>query len=321
MRRMAVRVAILDDYQGVALASGPWERLGDAVDVTVFRDHVDDDDALVERLRPFEVVLAMRERTPFGAARLERLPSLRLLVTTGMGNAAIDVAAAARLGITVCGTRGLPSPTAELTWALILALVRHVPAEDRALRRGGWQHTIGTELAGRTLGVIGLGRLGTRVAAIGRAFEMDVVAWSQNLSADTAANAGVRAVARDELLATADVVTIHLRLSERTRGLIGAAELAAMKPGAYLVNTSRGPIVDEAALLAALREGTIAGAGLDVYDTEPLPPDHPLRSAPSTVLTPHVGYVTTGTYEVFHGDAVEDIAAWLAGEPVRVLAP
>jgi phosphoglycerate dehydrogenase-like enzyme len=221
----------------------------------------------------------------------------------------------------VCGTRGLPSPTAELTWALILALVRHVPAEDRALRRGGWQHTIGTELAGRTLGVIGLGRLGTRVAAIGRAFEMDVVAWSQNLSADTAANAGVRAVARDELLATADVVTIHLRLSERTRGLIGAAELAAMKPGAYLVNTSRGPIVDEAALLAALREGTIAGAGLDVYDTEPLPPDHPLRSAPSTVLTPHVGYVTTGTYAVFYGDAVEDIEAWLAGEPVRVLAP
>jgi len=321
MRRMAVRVAILDDYQGVAQASGPWERLGDAVEVTVFRDHVDDDDALVERLRPFEVVLAMRERTPFGAARLERLPSLRLLVTTGMGNAAIDVAAAARLGITVCGTRGLPSPTAELTWALILALVRHVPAEDRALRTGGWQHTIGTELAGRTLGVIGLGRLGTRVAAIGRAFEMDVVAWSQNLSADTAANAGVRAVARAELLATADVVTIHLRLSERTRGLIGAAELAAMKPGAYLVNTSRGPIVDEAALLAALREGTIAGAGLDVYDTEPLPPDHPLRSAPNTVLTPHVGYVTTGTYAVFHGDAVEDIEAWLAGEPVRVLAP
>jgi phosphoglycerate dehydrogenase-like enzyme len=318
---MAVRVAILDDYQGVALASGPWERLGDAVEVTVFRDHVDDDDALVARLRPFEVVLAMRERTPFGVARLERLPSLRLLVTTGMGNAAIDVAAAARLGITVCGTRGLPSPTAELTWALILALVRHVPAEDRALRTGGWQHTIGTELAGRTLGVIGLGRLGTRVAAIGRAFEMDVVAWSQNLSADTAANAGVRAVARDELLATADVVTIHLRLSERTRGLIGAAALAAMKPSAYLVNTSRGPIVDEAALLAALRAGTIAGAGLDVYDTEPLPPDHPLRSAPNTVLTPHVGYVTTGTYAVFHGDAVEDVAAWLAGEPVRVLAP
>ena len=321
MPRMAVRVAILDDYQGVALASGPWERLGDAVEVTVFRDHVDGDDALVERLRPFEVVLAMRERTPFGAARLERLPSLRLLVTTGTGNAAIDVAAATRLGITVCGTRGLPSPTAELTWALILALVRHVPAEDRALRGGGWQHTIGTELAGRTLGVIGLGRLGTRVAAIGRAFEMDVVAWSQNLSADAAANARVRAVARDELLATADVVTIHLRLSERTRALIGAAELAAKKPGAYLVNTSRGPIVDEAALLAALRDGTIAGAGLDVYDTEPLPPDHPLRSAPNTVLTPHLGYVTTGTYEVFHGDAVDDIAAWLAGEPVRVLAP
>jgi phosphoglycerate dehydrogenase-like enzyme len=319
MRRMAVRVAILDDYQGVAPESGPWERLGDAVEVTVFRDHVDDDDALVERLRPFEVVLAMRERTPFGAARLERLPSLRLLVTTGMGNAAIDVAAATRLGITVCGTRGLPSPTAELTWALILALVRHVPAEDRALRTGGWQHTIGTELAGRTLGVIGLGRLGTRVAAIGRAFEMDVVAWSQNLSADTAANAGVRAVVRDELLATADVVTIHLRLSERTRGLIGAAELAAMKPGAYLVNTSRGPIVDEAALLAALREGTIAGAGLDVYDTEPLPAGHPLRSAPNTVLTPHLGYVTSGTYARYYGDAVEAIAAFGRGAPVRVL--
>jgi phosphoglycerate dehydrogenase-like enzyme len=310
---------VLDDYQGVALAMGPWHELGDSVAVTVFTDHVADDDALVARLADFEAVVAMRERTPFPRARLERLPRLKLLVTTGMANASIDLEAARELGIAVCGTGGLPSPTAELTWALILGLTRRVAEEDRAIRAGGWQHTLGPELAGRTLGVIGLGRLGTRVTAVARAFEMEVLAWSQNLDPAHAASVGARAVARDELLRRADVVTIHLRLSERTRGLIGAAELARMRPDAYLVNTSRGPIVDEAALVQALRAGTIAGAALDVYDTEPLPPDHPLRSTPNTLLTPHIGYVSTGSYAVYWRDAVEDIAAFLRGDRVREL--
>jgi phosphoglycerate dehydrogenase-like enzyme len=261
----------------------------------------------------------MRERTPFGADLLARLPRLRLLVTTGMANASIDLAAARERGVVVCGTGSLPSPTAELTWGLILALLRHVPAEDARLRGGGWQTTVGTELAGRTLGVIGLGRLGRRVARVARAFEMDVLAWSQNLDPDEARRHGAEPVGREELLSRADVVTIHLRLSGRTRGLIGAAELARMKPSAVLVNTSRGPIVDEAALVAALRDGVIAGAGLDVYETEPLPPGHPLRSAPNTVLTPHLGYVTSGTYARFYADAVEDIAAFGRGAPVRVL--
>jgi phosphoglycerate dehydrogenase-like enzyme len=303
----------------VARGFGRWESLGEDVRVTAFHDHVDGIEPLVERLAPFDVVVAMRERTPFPAELLARLPRLRLLVTTGMANASIDIAAAAAQGIVVSGTGGLASPTAELTWALILALLRHVGAEDARMRAGGWQETVGTDLAGKTLGVIGLGRLGRRVAAVGRAFEMDVIAWSQNLQAEDARAVGVEPVPRDELLARADVVSIHLRLSDRTRGLLGAAELARMKPSAVLVNTSRGPIVDEPALLAALHDGTIGGAALDVYDTEPLPPEHPLRSAPNTVLTPHLGYVTSGTYERYSTDAVEDVAAFLRGAPVRVL--
>ncbi|MET0817812.1 MAG: D-2-hydroxyacid dehydrogenase family protein [Solirubrobacteraceae bacterium] len=316
---MPVRVAVLDDYQGIALASGRWESLGDAVRVEAFADHVAGDAALAARLAPFEVVVAMRERTPFTAERLAALPALRLLITTGMANPSIDMAAARKRGIVVCGTASLPSPTAELAWGLILALLRHIPAEDRAMRQGGWQHTIGPELAGRTLGLLGLGRLGRRVAAVGRAFEMPVIAWSRNLRAEDALAAGVEAVAKDELFARADVLSIHTRLSDRTRGLVGAAELARMRPGAVLINTSRGPIVDEAALLAALADGTLAGAGLDVFDEEPLPPDHPLRTAPNTVLTPHLGYVSTGTYAVFFRDAVDDVAAYLRGDPVRVL--
>ena len=314
-----MNLAILDDYQRVALALGPWGDLGDAVEVTVFDDHVADDDALIARLAPFEVIVAMRERTPFPRARLERLPHLKLLVTTGRANASIDMDAARELGIVVAGTGGLASPTVELTWALILAVCRNVPAEDRAIREGGWQHTLGQGLAGRTLGVAGLGRLGSRIAAIGQAFEMEVIAWSQNLQAAHAASLGVEAVSKDELFRRADVVTIHLALSERTRGVVGARELGVMKPTAYLVNTSRGPIVDEAALLGALHDGTIAGAALDVYDIEPLPAGHPLRSAPRTVLTPHLGYVARGNYEVFFRDAVECVAGFLRGEPVRVL--
>jgi phosphoglycerate dehydrogenase-like enzyme len=314
-----VRIALLDDYQGVALTSAPWGDLGEDADVVSFPEHIAGDDALIERLAGFDVIVAMRERTPFTRARLERLTDLRLLVTTGMANAAIDVAAAAERGITVSGTGGVSAATAELTWALILALARHVPAEDRAMREGGWQTTVGIDLAGRTLGVVGLGRQGAPVARIGAAFGMRVIAWSQNLTAERAAEHGAEAVERDALLEQADVVTLHLKLSDRTRGLIGAAELARMKPTALLVNTSRGPIVDEAALVEALHAGTIRGAGLDVYDTEPLPAGHPLREAPRTVLTPHIGYVTESTYAVFYGEALEDVAAWRAGEPVRVL--
>jgi phosphoglycerate dehydrogenase-like enzyme len=312
-----MRVAVLDDYQHVARDMGPWDTLGPDVEVDFFADHVADDDALVARLEPYEAVVAMRERTPFGRARLERLPNLRLLVTTGMGNASIDVGAAAELGIVVSGTGSLATPTAELTWGLILALTRSICAEDRAVRAGGWQHTIGPELSGRTLGVLGLGRLGSRVAGYGRAFGMRVLGWSEHLDPGRARELGVEPSSRDDLLSRADIATIHLRLSERTRGLIGARELELLGPESYLVNTSRGPIVDEAALLAALHSGEIAGAGLDVYDVEPLPDDHPLRRAPRTVLSPHLGYVAADTYRLFYTDAVEDIEAWRAGSPVR----
>jgi phosphoglycerate dehydrogenase-like enzyme len=316
---MTVRVAVLDDYQDVARRYGDWDRLGDRIELTVFNEHIGDVDVLVERLAGYEVVVAMRERTAFPEAVLDRLPRLRLLVTTGMVNAAIDVPAAQRRGVTVAGTGGVASATAELTWGLILALVRQIPAEFERVRAGGWQGTVGGDLAGRTLGVIGLGRMGAQVATVGRAFGMDVVAWSHNLRAEQASALGVRAVTRDELLAEAHVVTVHVRLSDRTRALIGERELRAMRPDAYLVNTSRGPIVDEAALLRALREGWIAGAGLDVFDVEPLPVGHPLRGAPNAVLTPHLGYVTDETYRVFFGDAVADIEGFLSGQPVRVL--
>jgi phosphoglycerate dehydrogenase-like enzyme len=312
-----LRVAILDDYQGVALSLADWESLDGPVEA--FRDHVDDDDALVARLEGFDVLVAMRERTPFTRARLERLPELRLLVTTGMANASIDMDAARSGGVVICGTGGLAAATVELTWALILAVARRVCAENTRIRGGGWQQELGFELEGRTLGLVGLGRLGSQVAAIGRAFGMSVIAWSQNLDPARAASLGVEAVEKPELFSRADVVTVHVRLSERTRGLVGAAELAAMRPSAVLVNTSRGPIVDSAALLAALETGTIAGAGLDVFDVEPLPPGDPLRAAPNTVLTPHVGYVSRGSYEIYYREAVEDIAAWARGAPVRVL--
>ena len=314
------RVAILDDYQDVARRLADWKSL--PAEVVVFRDHLSDESQVAARLADFDVVVAMRERTPFPRSLFERLPRLRLLVTTGMRNASIDLRAAADRGVVVSGTAGLPSPTAELTWALILALVRHVPREDRATREGRWQETLGTTLKGRTLGVLGLGQLGSRVARVGRAFEMDVIAWSQNLTAERAAAVGATlAGSRDELLARADVVTIHLVLGDRTRGLVGARELGLMRPTAYLVNTSRGPIVDEGALIATLRAGKIAGAGLDVYDEEPLPADHPLRRLPNTVITPHLGYVTEETYRIFYSQALEDIRAFLAGAPVRVLSP
>ena len=313
------RIAVLDDYQSVAADFCDWSQLAEPVEVIEFHDPVGDPDALATRLRPFDVVIAMRERTRFSREVLERLPDLRLLVTTGMRNKSIDVAAATELGITVCGTGILPNGTAELTWGLILAVARHIPQEDASVRAGGWQETVGIDLAGARLGVVGLGGQGSQVARVGLAFGMDVVAWSENLTGERAAEIGVRRVDKDELFATSDVVTVHTLLSKRTRGLVGADDLGRMKPTAILVNTSRGPIVDQQALLDALHGGRIAGAGLDVFDQEPLAADSPFRTAPRTVLTPHLGYVTRNTYEVFYREAVEDVAAWIAGNPIRVL--
>ena len=315
------RIAILDDYQGVARRMADWASLPAGTELVVFADHIANIGAVAARLADFDAVVAMRERTPFPRALLEKLPRLKLLVTTGMRNASIEVGAAVERGVVVCGTAGLPYPTAELAWGLILALVRRIPIEDRATREGRWQVSCGLGLNGKTLGVIGLGGLGSRVAKVGRAFEMDVIAWSQNLTAARAAEVGATLVAKDELLARADVVSIHLVLGDRTRGLIGARELSRMEPTAYLVNTSRGPIVDEAALVTAVRQRTIAGAGLDVYDEEPLPLDHPLRNLPNTVITPHLGYVTEEGYRIFYGQALEDVKAWLAGKPVREIRP
>jgi phosphoglycerate dehydrogenase-like enzyme len=316
---MSLRILILDDYQDVARQLGPWHDL-DTLDVEldVRTEHLDDVRLRVA-LREADIVVAMRERTPFPREVLAAAPNLKLLVTTGMANAAIDLDACADLGIEVRGTGGLRTSTAELTWGLIIALARHITTEDRQVRQGGWQHTLGLELAGARLGVVGLGNLGAEVARIGLAFGMDVVAWSQHLQADRAAEIGVRAMAKDELFSTSDVVSLHLKLSDRTRGIVGAREFALMRPTAYLVNTSRGPLVDERALVEALRTGLIAGAGLDVYDVEPLPPDHPLRTLPNTVLTPHIGYVTTATYAGWWEQVVEDIASWARGEAVRVL--
>ncbi len=310
---------VLDDSQAVALRMAEGGALGDGVRVQFFHDHLAEKRALVDRLGPFDVIVAMRERTPFPRSLLAALPGLRLLVTTGMRNASIDLEAAASLGITVCGTEGLGYPTAELTWGLILAWARRIAREDRATRDGRWQTTIGLGLRGKVLGVIGLGRLGSQVAAIGGAFGMSVIAWSQNLTSERAVACGAALVSKDDLLAQADVVTIHLQLSDRTRGLLGRRELGLMKATALLVNTSRGPIVDEGALVAALRQGTIAGAALDVFDEEPLPSDHPLRQLDRTVITPHLGYVTVEGYEVFYRDAVEDIRAFREGRPIRVL--
>jgi phosphoglycerate dehydrogenase-like enzyme len=316
---MTAFVTVLDDYQEVSLESTDWSGVAAHFAVDVVSEHIADPDELVQRLERSDVVIAMRERTAFPASVLGRLPRLRLLVTTGMGNAAIDLDAARELGILVCGTGGAGNGVPELTLGMMIALTRHFVEEDRAVREGGWQHTIGPGLAGRTLGVVGLGRLGVPVARLAQAFQMEVVAWSPHLTAERSAGHGVRAVSRHELFSSADVVTIHMPLVSETRGLIGADDLGRMSPRSYLINTSRGPIVDEAALISALESGAIAGAALDVYDTEPLPLDHPLRSMPNTLLLPHIGYVTREAYEVFYRDAAEDIVAFVEGAPVRVL--
>jgi|TARA_Y100000310_G_scaffold308362_1_gene351370 phosphoglycerate dehydrogenase-like enzyme len=313
------KIAILDDYQNVALEMADWRSLPSDATVDVFAEHVFDEDRLAARLGAYGVIVAMRERTPFPRSLLEHLPELGLLVTTGMRNASIDVDAATELGITVCGTEGLGYPTAELTWGLILAIARRVPEEDKATREGRWQVTLGEGLNGKVLGVIGLGRLGSQVAMVGKAFGMEVIAWSQNLTRERTDEIGATLVSKEDLLARSDYVTIHLVLSDRTRGLLGASELNSMKPTAYLINTSRGPIVDEAALVEAVQTGKIAGAGLDVFDQEPLAANHPLRDLENTVITPHMGYVTSETYAIFYGHALENIQAFLAGAPIRTI--
>ena len=316
-----VRIAVLDDYQNVALKMADWSQISTQAEVVVFNDHLADRVAVAERLKGFEIVCAMRERTPFPRALIETLSDLKLLITTGPRNASIDVGAANEHGITVCHTASHPTGTPELTWALILALARHVPLESANVREGRWQTTIGIDLAGKTLGIMGLGRLGSRVAQVAAAFGMTIIAWSQNLSENRAIECGAVRVSKNELLAQSDFITIHLVLSDRTRGLIGPDELRRMKPSACLINTSRGPIVEEAALIQAIEQGAIAGAGLDVYDTEPLPSDHPYRTLPNVVLTPHIGYVTEDSYRMFFGGIVENIEAWLAGQPIRILSP
>jgi phosphoglycerate dehydrogenase-like enzyme len=311
-----MRIAILDDVERVALASADWSSLG-ADDVLALDRHVDDE--LVTILEPYDVVLVQRERTPLPRALLERLPNLRLLVTTGFRNASLDLAACADLGITVCTTGGDMSPVVEMTWALILAALRDVPQHAQSMRAGAWEQAAGRSLEGSTLGLVGLGKTGGRMAEVARAFRMDVVAWSANLTAETAEARGARLVGRRELFEVSDVVSIHLLLSGRTRGLVGTDELRAMKHDAWLVNTSRGPIVDEAALVQALRERWIAGAALDVFAVEPLPAHHELRKMPNTILTPHAGYVTRENYRDWYSSAVDVIAAHAAGSPIRVM--
>ena len=316
-----LRCAILDDYQQAALGSADWSAIAGAVDVRVLHQHVDESE-LPSVIGDCEIVVIMRERTPFRAPLFARLPKLKLLVTSGMRNAAIDLAAAQEHGVTVCGTASRSEPPTELTWALILGLARHITEEAASFRANGpWQSTVGVDLRGRTIGILGLGNIGRRVARVAAAFDMRVTAWSQNMTAQRAEMSGAQlAASKDELLATCDFVSIHLVLSERTRGLIGADDLRRMKPTAYLINTSRAAIVDQEALVRALRDGWIAGAGLDVFEEEPPRRDDPLRSLPNVLATPHLGYVSQEQYRTYYGEAVEDIAAYLAGSPVRMLS-
>lgn len=312
------RIAILDDYKDVARGAADWKSLPET-EITVFTEHIADEDALAEIFAPFEVLVIMRERTAFPKTLLDRLPNLGLLVTTGMRNLSVDMTAARENGVTVCGTQMMRHAPFELTWALFMAITKEIPAEDRSMHEGGWHHAVGIGLKGKTLGILGLGSLGTEVAKIGLAFDMSVIAWSENLTAERASEVGVTRVEKDELFAQSDVLSIHLLLSERTKGIVGVNEVSLMKPTAYLVNTARGPIVDEAALIDALRNKRIAGVALDVFDVEPLPLDHPLRKLDNTVLTGHTGYTIRELYALAYGQAVENIAGWLNGNPVRVL--
>ena len=317
---MGHRCIILDDYQNVALKLADWSPVAADLDITVLNQHLGGEQRVVEALREAEIVCLMRERTPFPRAVVEALPKLKLIVTTGMYNASVDLAAALARGIVICGTRGSGHPTAELALGLMLDLARSISFENGRLKGGApWQTTIGIDLKDKTLGLLGLGKLGSKVAQFAKALEMNVIAWSQNLTPERCRELGVGYASKEELFGRSDFISIHLVLSPRTRGLVGAADLARMKPTAFLINTSRGPIVEEAALIDCLRNRRIAGAGIDVYDTEPLPVDHPLRQLPNSVLTPHLGYVTEASYRVFYQDTVEDIRAWLDGKPVRLV--
>lgn len=314
-----VAIAVLDDYQRVALSMADWSRLQASHQVTVFDRYIGSEDELARELAPFEVIGIMRERTPFRRSLLERLPKLKLLVTTGLRNASVDVQAANARGITVCGTNGGNHATAELAMGMIIGLARNFHVELQAMKEGRWQTTIGQDLKGRTLGILGLGKLGSNLARYAQAFGMNIIAWSQNLTPEKAREQGAERVEKDELFRRSDFISIHLVLSDRSRGLVGARELALMKPTAFIVNTSRGPIIDGAALADALSTGRIRGAGLDTYDVEPVPAGHALRREPRVLLTPHIGYVTEETYRMFYAHMVEDIEAWLAGKPVRVI--
>ena len=309
------KVAILDDYQNAALRMADWSPVARRGEITVFTDHLSEQQEIIERLQPFDVVCVMRERTPLPRAIIERLPRLKLIASTGPVNSSIDMAAATERGIRVTHTGYRATPAVELTWALILASSRHLIEEGHSIRAGGWQTTVGQELAGRTLGVMGLGNIGSQVARIALAFGMRVIAWSQNLTPKVAAAVGVTWVSKDELFRQSDILTVHLILSGRTRGLVGAADLALMKPTARLINISRGPIVDERALIDRLRTRSIAGAALDVFDIEPLPADHPFRRLDNVLSTPHIGFVAQDLYRIFYGDAVAAIAAWLDEQP------
>jgi phosphoglycerate dehydrogenase-like enzyme len=317
-----MRIAILDDYLNVSQKMADWSAIKAKADITVFNDHEDDAARLAKQLQPFDIICIMRERTPFPKSLFDQLPNLKLLATAGMRNLSIDLPTATERGIVVSGTENVGVTTAELAWGHMLGLARRLPEEDAATRAGEWQTHLGTSIADKTLGIIGLGKVGGHVAKIGRAFGMDVIAWSQNLAAERCAEAGVRLVSsKDALLAEADFVSIHLVLSDRTRGIIGVGDFEKMKPSAYLINTARGPLVDEAALIAALKNGTIAGAGIDVYDIEPLPADHPMRNLPRAHITPHLGFVTDTNYKLWYGQTAEDVQAWMNGKPLRVLNP
>jgi len=311
MGNQKFKIAVLDDYQQVAVKFADWSAINKKAEVSIFHDHVANENAVITRLLPFEVICVMRERTPLTRDILSHLPNLKLIVSTGKRNASIDIKAADELGITIKYTNYVESGAPELTWALLMAIARHIPTEVNNFRAGGWQTTISADLKGKTIGIIGLGRVGSKIAAYAKAFDMNVIAWSQNLTPEKAAEAGAHLVSKEEVFKQADFVTIHLVLSDRSRGIVDKESLLLMKPTAYFINTSRGPLVNEAGLIEVLQQHKIAGAALDVYDTEPLPANHPLRKMDNVLATSHIGYVTNETYRVFYGDTVKAVEEWL----------
>jgi phosphoglycerate dehydrogenase-like enzyme len=307
-----MKIAVLDDYQGIALKMADWSSIPGNPEIKVFSDHVAELEKLVQRLLPYDILCVMRERTPMTSELIDRLPNLKLIASTGSRNSSIDTEATNRRGITVLNTNYESAPTIELAWALILAIVRNITIENASLRNGGWQTSVGGDLKGKTLGVLGLGRIGSAVAAIGKAFGMNIIAWSPNMTFEKAKISGALFVSKEELFRQSDILTVHIVLSSKTRGIIGEADLNLMKSTAYFINTSRGPLVEEAALIGALKSKKIAGAAIDVFDTEPLPLSHPFRSLPNVLATPHIGYGSKSLYEIFYRDTVENIRKWIS---------